>query len=163
MSAARIGRQAVQEASHWRRADRKRQAAARRHRKALAAEREALERAIELAIERLDQIDGDPDFEVDVDDEDGGDGHPSSLSGAWHLGPGDADDAEENGDAEPDFDNERSHNAPVSETILGEAALGPHSAPTAVDWSRAECLPGLPDVPDGYVPIRVVSNRMVER
>ena len=94
MSAATHGRQTAQEASRRQRAERKRRAAASRHRKALAAEREALERAIELAIERLDQIDGNPDMEADNDTEDGGDGHPSSLGGAWHLGAGDAGDAE---------------------------------------------------------------------
>ncbi len=160
MSAARIGRQAAQEASQRHRAARKRQAAARRHRKALAAEREALERAIELAIERLDQIDGDPDMEADNDTEDGGDGHPGSLGGAWHLGPGDADDAECGGDPEPDFDDERSHNAPVTETTLGEAALVPRAA---VDWSRAECRLGLPEPPEGFAAIRLLPNRAVER
>ena len=173
-------------ASSSARAKRQKARTAARRRRERAAEREALTAQIEALIEQLDVLDGDVDLEdepefagVDLallatrgigdasdaedthdaeglteDDEDSG---GEDLSQGYGYPPGSEDDAE------PDFDNERSHNAPVSETILGEAALVPRSAPNAVDWSRAECLPGLSELPDGYVAMRVLSSRAVER
>ena len=142
----------------------KRQKARTARRRRLVTERERLAALVEAAIARMDQIDGDDDMEADNDDEDSGDGHPHSLGGGSRLGPGDAVDGEENGDEEFDpsdeaqletWDDEPSHNYPVTETTLGQAAWRPTPQELA--------LPPIPELvlreqPEGYVAIRVFRS-----
>ncbi len=104
MSARRASRQPAQEAAQDRRTARKRRRAAMVRRRQLAAEREALVTFIEALVTRVDEIDGDPDLEPDDGDaccED------VVLQGGCGDGrPGDADDAEDNGDDEHSGDDE---------------------------------------------------------
>lgn len=127
------------------RAKRQRPRTGRQRRRELAAERERLAATIEAAIARLDQIDGDPDAEPDFEGEDTWDQEADPLDFA------ELDLAE----------NEPSRNAPVSETLLGHAALRmPAKQPEGVYEQPVPVVPAerLPEPPEGYVAIRVLQT-----
>ncbi len=67
--------------------------------------RAALARLTECMIDRMDEIDGDPDFELHGDELDGSMGEDDfhSQNSSWLGYPGDPDDAEDS------FDQENAH------------------------------------------------------
>lgn len=72
----------------------------------LQSSRPAIEVAVHMLIDRLDVIDGDVDLELEVDRCDANDDDPTSIPGSRIRASdlGDADDAEDEGENEPECD-----------------------------------------------------------